>query len=256
MKIMLVPSSVSAPGEVQGQFLTSILINDTLAIDAGCAGLYQTAKDQERLKHILISHSHIDHLGSLPILLDNVFDPTPESVTVHGSEAVLECLRKDIFNDRVWPDFIALSRPQARFVKLETLYPGKTVELEGLRITPVSVDHPVPTMGFVVEDQTSAVVFSSDTGPTDELWQVANTKPNLKAVFLEATFPTALSWLARESKHLTPPQFAQECRKLTRPVTVIAVHIKPRYYAQVVAELQALGLPNLVIGKPGVPYVF
>jgi ribonuclease BN (tRNA processing enzyme) len=130
------------------------------------------------------------------------------------------------------------------------------VELEGLRITPVPVHHAVPTFGFLVEDAAGAVAFSSDTGPTDELWARAGARANLRAVFLEASFPDALGWLAEASGHLTPARFAAELRKLPRPVPAIAVHIKPRYREQVVKELLALGQPELQIGRFGVPYEF
>src|SRR5438105_3776390 len=81
----------------------------------------------------------------------------------------------------------------------------------------------------------------------DALWDVANAAPHLKAVFLEATFPEEMADLAEIAMHLTPRLFAAEVAKLRRPADVFAVHIKPRYYEQVVAELHALGLPNLRI---------
>jgi ribonuclease BN (tRNA processing enzyme) len=256
MKVTLVPSAFSGGGTDPHQFSTSYLLNDTLAIDAGCLGFYRSPFDQARIRHVLLSHSHIDHIASLPIFIENAYEGKPDCVTIHGSDAVLDCLHKDIFNDRVWPDFIGLSKPQAPFLKLATLEADKAVELEGLRITPVTVDHVVPTFGFIVEDQGAAVVIPTDTGPTDAIWQRANATPNLKAVFLEATFPNNMTWLADVSKHLTPAKFALEVQKIQPPVALIAVHIKPRFRAQVVNELQALALPQLEIGQFAKPYQF
>src|SRR5437870_9811391 len=103
-----------------------------------------TPAEQKRVQHVLITHTHIDHVGSLPIFVENIYESgTPESVTIHGSAAVLESLRKDIFNDRVWPDFVGLSTPQDPFLKLGLLETEKTIELEGLRITPIPVTHVV-----------------------------------------------------------------------------------------------------------------
>ena len=110
MDVLLVPSSLNGSGGDRNQYLSSYLINDVLVVDAGCIGWYQTPREQERIQHVLISHSHIDHLAALPIFLENAFTNRPECVTVHGNEAVLECLVRDIFNERVWPDFIGLSR--------------------------------------------------------------------------------------------------------------------------------------------------
>jgi ribonuclease BN (tRNA processing enzyme) len=257
VKITLAPSSVSERGEDQHQYLTSYLINDTLAVDAGSLGLFQTPAEQARVRHVLITHTHIDHVGSLPIFVENVYDGNRDDcVTIHGSAEVLKSLKKDIFNDRVWPDFISLSRRQNPFLKLATLEAEKTIELEGLRITPIPVNHVVPTFGFLIDDTRSAALIVSDTGPTNKVWQRANATPNLKAVFLEATFPDSMDWLADISRHLTPSLFAAEIGKLKKSAAVIAVHIKARYRAEVVKELAALNIPNLEIGQLGRVYNF
>ena len=103
---------------------------------------------------------------------------------------------------------------------------------------------------------TAAILIPSDTGPTEEIWRRANQAPNLKAVFLENCFPDSMAALAASTKHLTPATFAHEVKKLHRTVALIATHIKPLYYAQVVQELQALGLPNLTMARFGEPYEF
>lgn len=255
MKVRLVPSTL---GEVHepSQYLSTYLFNDTIAVDAGCLGQYGTFADQVRVRNVFLTHSHIDHIGSLPIFVDNVYQGGPDCVTVHASRDVIECLKRDLFNDRVWPDFIRLSTPEAPFLKLSILEPFRPVEVEGLRFTPIPVDHVVPTFGFVIESATSAVVVASDTCPTTALWERANVTPNLKAVFLEASFPEALAHLAQISKHLTPSQFAQEVQKLTCRPAVIAVHLKSRFFAELVSELQALNIPRLEIGRFDRPYVF
>jgi ribonuclease BN (tRNA processing enzyme) len=255
VRVTLVPSSIAAAGgEDPGQYLISYLINDTLAVDAGSIGFYGTPEQQARVRHVLLSHSHVDHTASLPIFVENAFEATDECVTVHASAAVLDSLRRDLFNDRAWPDFVALSAGPRPFLKLERLDPYRPVELESLTVTPVPVDHVVPTLGFVIADGDATVVIASDTGPTDDLWRVANAAPDLKAVFLEASFPDSMAELAMSSKHLTPALFGGEVRKLSRPVPVIAVHLKARYRSEIVAELNALGLPNVEIGKFGTAY--
>jgi ribonuclease BN (tRNA processing enzyme) len=256
VKVLLVPSSVSDGDARQHQYLTSYLINDRLAVDAGSLGLFETAADQFGIRHVLITHTHIDHIAALPILIDNTLRSGNEPLTIHGSEMVLDCLRRDIFNDRVWPDYFRLAPAGRSFFHLSILQPLQPIELEGLRITPVPVDHLVPTLGFIVEDTTTAIVLVSDTGPTEQIWKRANATPNLKAVFLEAAFPNEQEKLAIASCHLTPALFALETRKLRTPARYIAVHIKSRFRQQTIDELNALGLPNLEIGRFGKPYVF
>jgi len=254
MRVTLVPSSIALNGEEPSQYLISYLINDTLAIDAGSLGLYGSPQRQAMIKHVLISHTHIDHTATLPIFIENAYEARSDCVTIHGSDEVLECLRRDMFNDRTWPDFIALSEGEMRLLRLGRLEPGRPLEVDGLKITPIPVNHVVPTLGFLIEDDHSAVVIASDTGPTDLLWERANEVPHLDAVFLEAAFPNDMAFLAHLSKHLTPELFGREIGKLSNPVTVVAVHIKARFRDRIVGELRALGLPRLEIGAFGKAY--
>jgi len=256
VKIRLVPSAVSPGGGGRGTFLSSYVIDDEVAIDAGGLGLLGDLKDQYRIHDIFLSHSHMDHIASLPIFLETVFQSSDRCVTLHAGAATLKSLREDVFNDRVWPDFIGMSEKGFPFVKVDVLEPGRMVEVAGLRMTPIAVDHVVPTLGFLVEAPGAAVAIPSDTGPTDNFWKAASTAPNLKAVFLETSFPNAMHELAVVSKHLTPSMFAAEARKLDRAVPFVAVHIKPRFYDTVVAELRILPVIDLHVGQPGLTYEF
>jgi ribonuclease BN (tRNA processing enzyme) len=252
--VRVTPIPSGPAGAAARQFLTTYLVNDNLAIDAGALGLIHPVEAQARVRHVVLTHSHIDHVATLPVFLDNVYSRAAGPVTVHATAPVFASLRLDLFNGRVWPDVVALSRPESPFVRLSLLEPGRPVVIGGLRVTPVPVRHAVPTIGVLIDDGTSAVLFSSDTAPADALWDAANATPHLKAVFLEASFPDELAELAARAMHLTPRLLAAELAKLRHPAEVFAVHIKPRYYEQVVAELRALGLSNVRIAEMGETY--
>ena len=256
MKVTLIPSATSSTGIEPSQFLVSYLINETIAIDAGCLGFYGTPDDQAKVRNVLITHTHIDHVASLPIFLENVFVGGSDSVTVHGSAVVLDGLQRDLFNGRIWPDFIGMSTPAMSFVRLNTIEANKPFELDGIKITPIAVNHLIPTLGFILEDGKATVVIPSDTGPTDEIWRVAAMLPNLRAVFLEAAFPNKMAGLAKASKHLTPAEFGIEAAKIPSDAELIAIHIKSRFRQEIIAELDALRLPNLTIGEFGRTYEF
>jgi ribonuclease BN (tRNA processing enzyme) len=253
MRVTLLPSTFSL--ERSDQFLTTFLVNDTMAIDAGSLGLFGTPEQQAHVRHVVITHTHLDHIASLPIFVENAYNAGPEGVTVYGSTHVLRCLRQDVFNGRVWPDFLKLSPPDAPFMKFELIDERNARDIDGLRCTSIAVDHLVPTLGLIVEEPGSTVVFPSDTGPTEAIWHAANAAPNLKAVFLEVAFPNALLGLAQASRHLTPMLFAGEVAKLKPGVRVLAIHLKPRYFEEITAEVAALGLPQVEICRPGVEYV-
>jgi ribonuclease BN (tRNA processing enzyme) len=254
MKLTLLPSTFGEAGA--SQYLSSALLNDTVALDAGCLGFHGTPEQQARVRNVLLTHSHLDHLASLPIFLENAYDGRAEGVNIHASSATLECLRRHFFNDEIWPDFVALSSGERSFLQLIPFEAGQTRELDGLRVTAVAMHHVVPVLGFLVSDERSSVVFVTDTAPTDAIWREANALPNLKAIFLEATFPDEMQWLADVSKHLTPATFAGEIRKVARPGRVVAMHLKARYRAEVTAQLSKLGIAGLELARFGTTYEF
>ena len=253
MRIKLLNSSIA---DAANQYSVSFLINDCVAIDAGCIGLLPSLDDQMRIRHVVISHAHFDHVASLPIFLDNVYEPGPDCVTVYGGRDVLESLKTHFFNDVVWPDLLRLSEEESPFLKTLTLKHLAPTTVDELLITPIALNHVVPTFGFVIEDAHSAIAIVSDTGPTEEIWNVAKSNPKLKAVFLESAFPNSMRWLADKSMHLTPASFLDEYRKLGKSVPVIAVHLKPAFRGEISRELEALELDELRIATPGADYEY
>ena len=256
MKITLLPSTFSASGAPSDQYLTTFLVNDRIAIDAGSLGFYKGPQEQAAIRHVFLSHTHMDHIASLPIFLENIAGLTDTPVVLHASEVVQECLRDDLFAGRLWADFLNLNHEGGPFVVLRSLEEGQPIEVEGLRITPIAVNHVVPTLGFILQDESSAIVMSSDTGPTEAIWARARQTPKLKAVFLEATFPNDQQRLADITLHLTPADFLREMQKLPEQTPFYAVHLKARFRTQVIHELESLQRPNLRIAQIGTTYEF
>jgi len=240
----------SVVGTLDGhQNLTSFLIDDAIAIDAGALGYLSPLEEQRRVRHVFLSHSHLDHIGSLPIFLDNVFQPQADPPVIHATAEVFEVLKRDLFNDRVWPDLSRIAGEESAFFRYEELRHEGPVEIGDVRITPIPVEHIVPTCGFLIEKAVggSALVVS-DTGPTERIWEIANQHPDLQYVFLECSFPDAMEWLAIKTCHLSPALFAREVSKLRVPAEIIAVHLKTGFHERLTTELQGLGLPRLQIG--------
>jgi ribonuclease BN (tRNA processing enzyme) len=254
MKLQFLGSSTQNPGH--HQFVTSCLINRTVAIDAGCLGFHGTPEGQKAVRHVFLTHSHADHVASLPVFVENVWTPSGRCPRVYGSPETLDAVQRHIFNDIMWPDFIALSKNMPPYLHLCPLQAEVAVEADGLRITPVCVHHVVPTFGYVVRDGKSAIIVAGDSGPTTRLWEVAQRTPGLRAIFLEACFPNLMNRLAEVSLHLTPEMFRGEVAKMPAGIKVVAVHIKVRYREQVIQELYHLGLPNLEIGECEKEYDF
>ncbi len=251
MQIELLPSSFPSSDM---QFLVSFLVNGTVAIDAGSLGLLANLERQQAVRHVFVTHEHLDHIATLPIFLENVYSAGPDCVEILGTADVLDFLHGDIFNGRVWPDFFNLSRPDNAFLRTTVLEPMVPVQRAGLSITPVPVSHGVDTIGLVVDDGVSAVAFPSDTGPTQLLWEHLADLPHLRAVFLEASFPSTHSELAALTGHLCTRTFPAEAAKAPRGVRTIVVHRKARFAAQIARELDELGLHDVELVRPGHVY--
>ncbi len=254
MKVEFLPSTVGTPATKQ--FGISAVVNSTIAIDAGTIGLLWPIERQMKIKHVFLSHSHLDHVASLPLFLDNIYRPGPDCPSVYACDATAKCLREDVFNDRLWPDFIRLSEEESPFLKLRTLMPEVPVNLPELTVTPVPLKHVVPTMGFILQDADSAIAIVSDTSPSQRIWEVLASTKNLRAVILDCSFPNSHRWLADKSGHLCPELFAEEIDRLPDSVKVIAYHLKPCFFDEIAHELKSIPRANLEIGVPGLEYIF
>jgi len=227
-------------GEAEGNRLTGLLVNGTVAIDAGCLTQALNLEEQIAIRQIFISHSHLDHICTLPFFTKNIFGHTDVPVEIHALPETLESLRRHLFNDELWPDFSVIPSPDNPIIRFTEIEPGRTYEMEGLRITPIPVNHLVPCVGYRVEDDHSAFVFSSDTAETDLVYEIANATPNLKLFITEASFPNAQGWLADAAKHLTPEKLGRELKKLKVDVPVGIYHLTPGDRPVMLPELKAI----------------
>ena len=224
-------------GESPARRLTCLLINDRIALDAGSLTQGLELGRQARVGSIVLTHSHLDHTNSIPFFIENVYGLRREAIELYASKATIYALRRNLFNDASWPDFTRLPNhllPAIQFHELESEVP---VTIDGVRFTPVAVDHLVPTQGFLIEQGGSAVLWSSDTGPTERLWEIANRTPNLKALCIEVSFDNSMQPIADVSMHLTPRTLGVELGKLERPVPILLHHIKPQCAERIESEV-------------------
>jgi ribonuclease BN (tRNA processing enzyme) len=249
VKVELIESAIG--GDRENHYLTSLVVDEVLAVDIGGLGFSGDLAKQQKIRDVVFTHAHFDHIASLPFFLENVYKTAERPVRLHASRHVLDVLQRHVFNDELWPDFFNLGEGDDRFCALRTLDPEVPVRVGPLEVTPAEVTHPVPTFGFLVSSPGASVVIAPDTGPTERLWELARDREDLKAVFLDASFPAAYTWLADVSQHLTPALFAREIEKIGRPVPVYAIHLKARFRAEIERELERLALPALAIARPG-----
>lgn len=236
-------------GELPRCKSTCFLIDEVLALDAGALTGSLTLAQLSSLDHILISHSHFDHVKDLPLLADLLVGRRTKPVHVHASLECARTLRENMFNDFLWPDFTKLPSRRNPVLKLHPFRAGSSFRIGPYRIQSVPVSHPVESCGFVISNGRSALAMSGDTGPTDELWAVLNRTRNLKALLLETSFPNEQQRLADISGHLTPRTLRKELDKFHRnSASVLLYHLKPAYLSLLKKELRDLPVEVLELG--------
>ncbi|MCZ2342989.1 MAG: hypothetical protein LC104_14540 [Bacteroidales bacterium] len=248
MRVQIAPSPPSAG---PGHTLSTFLIDETIAIDAGGLGMSWPPEALARIHDVFITHSHIDHLAGLAVFLDTIYDLGPPP-TIHASAATLRSIRKDVFNDRLFPDFVKLSRIMPPFLTLAEIDADIPVSVGKYQITPIAVHHTIPTVNYLIDDGETVLAILTDTAPVPSVFARVAATPRLGAVLLECSFPSHQARLADISKHLTPSQFREAVGLLPSVVPVYAIHIKPRFYTEIVAELNDLDLLNFQgVAEPG-----
>lgn len=234
MKILVLPTGPQGP-----QHTVSYAIDGRIAIDAGCLGM-TCLEIQRSISHVFLTHSHIDHIGSLPIFLDNVFDPTSLAAPqVYANEPTWTVLNEDVFNERVWPDLHRIALEEVDFFHPHDIAANQVVEVDGYKVIALQLEHVVPTLGYVVTSQQGkTVAIISDTGPTNDVWERLERLDRLDAVLLDIAFPNRMEWLAEKSQHLCPRLVAGEVAKLQREVCWYGIHLKPAFAEEIEDEMR------------------
>lgn len=229
------------------------LVNGELMVDAGTLSSSLTLDEQIRVKHILLSHLHLDHIKGIPPLVDNLSGMVDHQVVVASLSSVVDGLKKHVFNNLVFPNFFNLQGPRPPVLRAQGLEAKKEVILSGgVRVTPVLVNHTVETAGFVIRDESAAWIYSGDTHLTEEIWQVAARTPDLKGIFIEVSFPDSMMDIAIQSKHLTPTLLAREFRKIGKPdLPLYVYHMKPTVREAIIQEIAQLEIERVTVLEEG-----
>ncbi|MEW6561821.1 MAG: 3',5'-cyclic-nucleotide phosphodiesterase [Pseudomonadota bacterium] len=206
---------------------TSFLVDQDILIDAGTGVGEMSLAEMSQIDHVFLTHSHLDHIAMLPLLVDSVGFLRLRPITIYATEETLNILEQHIFNWKVWPDFSKIPDAEQPYVRYCAVRDGETVELNGRRFTPIAVNHVVPAVGYCVDSGEASWVFSGDTTTNDSLWAVVNETGNLRYLVVETAFPNAGKELAMRSKHYCPSLLADDLAKLKRTAELYITHMKP-----------------------------
>lgn len=222
-----------------------------MALDAGALTEGLSLEAQAGVRAILVTHSHMDHVASLPFLVENVFGRQTGPIEIVAPQPVVRSLQAHLFNDDLWPDFTRIPNHLLPTVSFRVVEENVPFKINGLTAVAVPVWHVVPTYGYLVSDAHATVVFSGDTGPTEALWQAAGKAANLKAVFVECSFPDSMKQIAEVSRHFTPATLKEEMAKLPPNVPVNLYHMKPPTLLTLKTEVSELADPRITLLDDG-----
>ncbi len=216
---------------------TSFLVDRDMLIDAGTGVGHLELEELALIDHIFITHSHMDHICNLPLLLDSTAGMRDQPVTVYATRATLDILKRHIFNWEVWPDFSEIYRGLETVMRYREIGIGETIEIAGRRIAALPAVHTVPAVGYHLDSGRGSLVFSGDTHVNDALWAVANGIENLRYLIIETAFSNGERELAALSRHLCPSLLAEELKKFLRDAEIYIMHLKPDEAALIMAEV-------------------
>jgi ribonuclease BN (tRNA processing enzyme) len=215
-------------GGVGGNFrTTSLLIDHDVLIDAGTGLGDLSLAEMCMIDHVFVTHSHLDHIACLPLLVDSVGFMRDRPIAIHATKETLAILQQHIFNWEIWPDFAEIQNLGQPVMRYEEIAVGVACDVSGRKLTPLPVNHVVPAVGFHIDSGNASLVFSGDTTTCDELWDAVNRIPNLRYLIVETAFSNAEKELAVLSKHLCPSMLADELKKLKLAPEIFITHLKP-----------------------------
>jgi ribonuclease BN (tRNA processing enzyme) len=216
-------------GGIGGRHLrtTAMLLDNDVLIDAGTGVTDLSLTELSLIDHVFITHSHLDHISSIPFMVDTAGGMRNKPLTLWALPATLEIIKRHIFNWSIWPDFSQIPTPQKPFLQYRSFEVGETVQLDKRRITVLPANHVVPAVGFQLDSGRASLVFTGDTTTNDALWAVANKIANLKYLIIETAFCNRERQLAIASKHLCPSMLSEELAKLERSAEIYVTHLKP-----------------------------
>ncbi len=229
------------------------LIDRTLLLDAGTIGSVLAEDEQSLIRTILLSHSHLDHIKGIPLLADNlIISGFDRSVRLVGTTEILDGIRQHIFNNVIWPDFSRIPSVDHPVVEYSEVKVGHEYSIDECSIVPITVNHSVPAVGYILRKGNASLLYTGDTGPTDSIWQCAT---GLSAIIVEVSFPNCMEELALLTGHLTPSLLAREfCKLQSLPPLILVTHPKPQYYRQIQTELDRLNIPQMELLRDGNEY--
>ena len=215
-----------------------MLIDDDVLIDAGTGIGDLAVEELDRIRHVFLTHAHLDHIAGLPMLADSIFDENFDvPLTVYAREETLRAVQAHLFNDVIWPDFSRLPSAENPMLRYQVCSPGDTVRVGDRNFYAIDVMHSVPSLGFTVQNSGGVFAVSGDTKTNETLWPVLNACDDLSVLVIEVSFPNELEDLANDAGHYTPRTMTRDLERLRHEPEIWLTGMKPGEESKILKQV-------------------
>jgi ribonuclease BN (tRNA processing enzyme) len=215
------------------------LLDGDLLVDAG-TGVGDLSLDEMRaVDHLLLTHSHLDHIAALPLMVDTVGSQRSAPLHVYALAGTLAALKAHVFNDVIWPDFTRIPSAAQPFICLHEISVGQILQFGNKTVEVLPAVHSVPAVGFAVAAGQGNWIFSGDTERNPAFWSRLN-QLHVAMLVIETAFSNREKVLAKRSLHLSPESLAEEldCIAKGKTFPIYITHTKPAETEMIMAEIQ------------------
>lgn len=219
---------------------TSFLMDQDTLIDCGTGVGDLSFETLVGIDQVFISHSHLDHIAFLPLLVDTVAGSRDSPITIFALPETIRILRSHVFNWLIWPDFSAIPDRHDPFLHFQTVKVGESVRLSGNRtVSFLPGHHTVPSAALCLDSGQGKLLYSGDTTYSAELVRAINGLTDLRYLLIETAFADHQHALAMAARHLCPSLLAAMLDELVVSPEVLVSHLKPGMEEKIMGEIAA-----------------
>ena len=219
---------------------TALRVDASTLLDCGTGVGDLPLEELFQIKHVFITHSHLDHVAGLPLLIDTIYEELIDvPLTVYCQVETYQVLMDHIFNWKIWPNFFSLPSEEKPVVRFVPMQPEQKINIDGKSFTMIEVEHTVPAVSYLVQDANSSFAFSGDTASAPKLWQALNQQSKVDLLIVECAFADERSEIANQAKHFSPTSLAKELVSLSHQPQVCVSHLQPGEEDKIMQELRA-----------------
>ncbi len=220
---------------------TCLLVDDDILLDAGTGVASLELDELARIRHVFITHSHLDHVAGLALLVDAAQVNKAGGITVHATQAVIDALKQHLFNWVLWPDFSVIPNEREPALRWQPIGHDATLEVDGRLITPFPVNHAPGSSAYWVRTANGGFLFTGDMGSTPALWDSLGKEKLLRQVIVDCSFVNEDRALAELSRHFCPQTLCDDIRDMPQSIEFLIYHLKPGQEELIMRELAQQG---------------